>query len=302
MKALVLGGSGFIGSHIVNRLLASGSSVAVLDVVEHSNALVKSYVGQLEDPDLLRSAIAGQDVVFHTVSTTVPGTSMSSIEFDISSNLISLVHVLETMIDRGVQRIVYLSSGGAVYGNPNSYPVDEEHPLNPISSYGVVKVASENYLNMFQQLHGLQPFIVRPANAYGPGQNLLKPQGVIGHFLARGLRGQKLEIWGDGSVRRDYVFISDLVDLIMLGVEQQAQGIFNVGAGQDFSILDILQVVENAFGRKLDVEFRDARACDVAKTCLDISKATNRLGWNPKVSLKDGVQSQLRSLASHTPN
>ncbi|MCR9296653.1 MAG: NAD-dependent epimerase/dehydratase family protein, partial [bacterium] len=195
MKALVLGGSGFIGSHLVDRLLTEQHQVAVLDV-KPAALPVECFVGQLEDSDLLKKALQGRDLVFHTVSTTVPATSNKNMEFDIASNLISFVRLLELMRENQVERVVYLSSGGAVYGNPIDYPIREEHPLNPISSYGIVKVAAEKYLFLFQELYGLKPIIIRPSNAYGPRQSIVKPQGIIGHFLSRALQGQPLEIWG----------------------------------------------------------------------------------------------------------
>ncbi len=149
MRALVLGGAGFIGSHLVSRLLELQYEVAVLDVIESPLTAVNSYVGQVEDPELLQQAIQSRDIVLHAISTTVPGTSVGNMEFDITSNLVSLVRILETMKECGVSRIAYISSGGAIYGNPMHYPIREEHALNPISSYGVVKLAAEKYLNMF---------------------------------------------------------------------------------------------------------------------------------------------------------
>lgn len=296
MKALVLGGSGFIGSHLVDRLVAEQHEVAVLDV-KPAALPVQCFVGQLEDSDLLRKALQGRDWVFHTVSTTVPATSNKNMEFDIASNLISFVRLLELMRQSQVERIVYLSSGGAVYGNPIDYPIREEHPLNPISSYGVVKVAAEKYLFLFKELYGLKPIIIRPSNAYGPRQSIVKPQGVIGHFLSRAVQGQPLELWGDGSIRRDYLFVRDLVDLIMAAVSKDAMGIFNAGAGSDSSVLEIVAVMEQVLQHKLEVVCGPSMKHDVQRVRLDITKAQQNLAWSPQVHLRDGIAEQFRYVA-----
>lgn len=296
MKALVLGGSGFIGSHLVDRLLAEQHQVAVLDV-KPAALPVECFVGQLEDSDLLKKALQGRDLVFHTVSTTVPATSNKNMEFDIASNLISFVRLLELMRENQVERIVYLSSGGAVYGNPIDYPIREEHPLNPISSYGIVKVAAEKYLFLFQELYGLKPIIIRPSNAYGPRQSIVKPQGIIGHFLSRAVQGLPLEIWGDGSIRRDYIFVRDLIDLIMAAVHKDVKGIFNAGAGSDSSVLETVAVMEQVLQKKLVVTTRPAMKHDVQRVRLDISKAQRTLAWSPQVQLRDGIAEQYRYIA-----
>lgn len=301
MKALVLGGSGFIGSHIVDRLMQEGHSVAVLDVKPAIEG-VKCFVGQVEDKELLAQALQGCDIVFHAASTTVPVTSNQNIEFDIASNLISLVRLLELMRNLGVERIVYLSSGGAVYGNPIEYPISEEHALQPISSYGVVKAAAEKYLFLFRELHGLRPIIIRPSNAYGPRQSIVKPQGVIGHFLAKAVQGQPLEIWGDGSIRRDYLFVRDLIDLIMAAVRENAIGVFNAGAGRDRSVLEIVEVLEKVLSRKLEVMYRPPKKHDVQRVRLDIAKAQRMLAWNPQVQLLEGIAEQYRFISEVTPH
>ncbi len=297
VRVLVLGGSGFIGSHLVDRLLQAGHQVALLDLAPSRYAKdIPSFIGSHEDPELLRAATRNQDVVCHLISTTVPATSNQDIEFDIRSNLTATIRLLDIMRENQVNRLVYLSSGGAVYGNPQAYPIDETHPLHPISSYGIVKVAIERYLFMYQELYGLQPVVIRPSNAYGPRQNFVKPQGVIAHFLASALQGEALSIWGRGDVRRDYVYIGDLVDLIGRTVESTQVGTFNAGAGCDTSILEIVDVLEKLLGRSLEKRFLEPRSYDVQKVRLDVAAAERTFGWQPTTSLEAGVRLQLESL------
>jgi len=298
MKTLVLGGAGFIGKHLVNRLAEDRHNVSVLDLAPSQHPDVTSFVGSHNDPALLDDALNDCDIVYHLVSTTVPATSNQDVEFDITSNLVSTIRLLDAMRRQNVKRIVYLSSGGAVYGNPRSYPIPEDHPLDPISSYGIVKAAIEKYLFMYQELYGLRPLIIRPSNAYGAGQNLAKPQGVIGHFLATALKGQPVNIWGDGSIRRDFIYIDDLIELIATAGKSEISGVFNAGAGTDASVLEIIAVLESLIGNPLRKNFLPARAFDVSKVRLDISLAEEAFNWTPKVGLADGIERQFQALDS----
>ncbi|MDQ6966545.1 MAG: NAD-dependent epimerase/dehydratase family protein, partial [Mariprofundaceae bacterium] len=207
MKALVLGGCGFIGSHLVDALLKAGYQVRVLDrsreKFREPLSGVEYRFAELSDDAALDAAIQNMDIIFHTVSTSLPETSNRDPQADIRGNLISMLHVLDHMRKHHVQRIVYLSSGGTVYGNTDVVPTPETQPLNPVCSYGIVKLAIEKYLFMYQQLYGLQPVVIRPANPYGPRQNPEGIQGAISTFTARIMRHQPVQIWGDGSIIRD---------------------------------------------------------------------------------------------------
>ena len=297
MNVLVLGGAGFIGSHLVNRLIDDGHAVTVLDLVASSNPdVVRSYVGSHQDGDLVEQSMNGIDAVCHLISTTVPATSNKDMEFDIQSNLVSTLRILEVMRRHHVPRIIYLSTGGAIYGEPQEYPISETHPLRPICSYGVVKSAVESYLHLFQELHGLSTLVIRPANAYGPGQNIRKPQGVIGHFLANALQGKPIQIWGDGEVRRDYIYISDLVDFVAQAVSSNQNGVYNVASGEDFSVNEIVAVVEQVIGRDLEKQHIEQPSYDVKRVRLDIKAAKAAFDWTPCISLKEGVQRQFDSM------
>ena len=293
MRALVLGGNGFIGSHLVDSLLADGHVVRVLDRgAEFYRAPlvgVDYRIGDLGDAPVLAEALEGVDVVFHLISTTLPSTSNLNPISDINGNLINTVKLLQLMIQKDVTRLVYLSSGGTVYGIPDVVPIPEMHPLRPICSYGVVKVAIENYLFMFQSLYGLRPVVLRASNPYGERQGHAGVQGVIGTFLNKARSGESIEIWGDGSVVRDYIYISDLVDLCVSAGKGDECGVVNAGSGIGHSITDVVAAVSSATGKVLHPVYKSRRAYDVPSVVLDISKARLEFVWVPRIGLSDGV-------------
>ena len=302
MKVLVLGGNGFIGSHVVDQLLAAGHKVRVFDRSPERYRLplkqVEYRLGCFDDMFQVAEALHGMDAVCHLISTTVPGTSNLDPVADVQSNLVNTLQLLEQMKKKGMKRILYLSSGGTVYGNPETSPVREDHPLNPISSYGVVKVAIEKYLNMFKQLNGFEPIILRPSNPYGPRQGHAGVQGLIGTLLTRALAGGALEIWGDGSVIRDYMHVGDLARLCVAALESDSCGVFNAGSGEGHSINEIIDLIRNTTDDQLQVNYREGRAFDVKEVVLDISRAKAEFGWQPEISLADGITDQLRWLKS----
>jgi UDP-glucose 4-epimerase len=242
------------------------------------------------DIPALIEALSGVDVVFHLISTTTPATSNQDPIFDVESNLVATVRLIQLIRDSGVRRLVYLSSGGTVYGIPETLPIPEEHQLRPICSYGIVKVAVENYLYMFQQLHGLDYVVLRASNPYGERQGHYGVQGVIGTFLNKTLKGEELEIWGDGGLVRDFVYVKDLAGLCVAAGESDKVGVYNAGSGKGHSIEEVKGYVEQAVGRKVVVNRRESRNFDVPKVVLDISKASHAFNWRPEVDLAAGIK------------
>jgi len=294
MRVLVLGGNGFIGSHLVDALLARGDRVRIYDRFDNKYQPqiqgVDYRLGEFSDTAAVAEALHDIDVVYHLISTSVPSTSNLDPIADIQGNLISTVQLLQQMVRLNVERIVYLSSGGTVYGNPLTDPVPESHPLNPICSYGVVKVAIENYLHMFSDLHGVKSTVLRASNPFGPRQGHIGVQGVIPTFLKRLNDGDPIQIWGDGSVVRDYIYIDDLVSLCLLAADSQAVGVFNAGSGEGSSLKEIVETIETASGRKPVVEYSPGRTFDVKKITLDMTKSQQTFGWTPAVSIDDGIR------------
>ena len=302
MNMLVLGGNGFIGSHVVDVLCVGGHEVRVFDRSPDPwrapLAGVRYYLGDFDDRPLLAEALQGVDVVVHLISTTVPSTSNLDPVADIESNLVRSVRLLELMGGAGVRRIVYFSSGGTVYGVPDAIPIREDQALNPICSYGVVKVATEKYLLMFERLYGLQPLILRPSNPYGPRQGHVGVQGVVATFLNKVMAGEKITIWGDGNVKRDYLEVTDLARLCHLGIEAGATGVFNVGSGAGLSITELVKAVEKVTDIKAVTEYLPARQFDVPEIVLDVAKAQGTFGWRPMVRFDEGLQRYLGWLQS----
>ncbi|MDP3694911.1 MAG: NAD-dependent epimerase/dehydratase family protein, partial [Desulfocapsaceae bacterium] len=209
---------------------------------------------------------------------------------DINGNLLSSVRLLQQMRDQGVSRLVFLSSGGTVYGETQSIPIPEEHERNPVSSYGIVKVAIENYIAMFSAQHGLQSLVLRVSNPYGPRQGHLGVQGVIPTFFQRIITGDEIRIWGDGSSVRDYLYVSDLVSFVVGGINEDLSGVYNVGSGQGVSLKDVLSLIEEISGVSANVKYLSPRGFDVKKVVLDISKARKALDWEPLVPLREGCE------------
>jgi UDP-glucose 4-epimerase len=293
MKILVLGGNGFIGSHVVDELIGAGHKVSVFgrrhEVWRKPLPTVNYYLGDFSNIPLLAEALQGVDVVMHLISTTVPSTSNLDPIADIQGNLENTMRLLQVMVSVNVKRIIFLSSGGTVYGIPSVLPVPETHPLEPICSYGVVKVAIEKYLGMFEHLHGLRPLIIRASNPFGPRQGHEGVQGAVSTFMQKILLDEKVTIWGDGSTKRDYFYVTDLARFCRLATESELTGIFNAGSGAGLSLNELAHMIETASGRKLNIEYTAGRAFDVREIVLNIDKARKLLNWEPAIDLQKGL-------------
>ncbi|MET3602147.1 NAD-dependent epimerase/dehydratase family protein [Martelella mangrovi] len=293
MKVLVIGGCGFIGSHVVDSLLSRNHEVRVFDRQPErfrpALAGVDYLFGDFADRMAMIEALTGVDAVMHLVSTTFPGTADLDPRTDVIDNLGGTLSLLDIMTNLKIPKIVFLSSGGTVYGVPDTVPMPESHPLRPINSYGIVKCAIEHYLAMYQRTRGVASVSIRASNPYGPRQGHSGVQGVISTFLNRAFSGEKVEIWGDGSVIRDYLHVTDLADLCVLALSSDKTGPYNAGSGVGTSINEIVEVIGSVTGVPLEPVYKAARSVDVQRSVLDVSKAKVDLGWSCKVSLRDGI-------------
>ncbi len=293
MRSLVIGGCGFIGSHIVDALLAEKHSVRVFDrqAERYRPPLqrIDYMFGDFSDRMAVAEALTGVDVVYHSVSTTFPGTANLDPASDVQDNLISTLRLLDLMRDIGIQKIVYLSSGGTVYGATQVTPTPEDHPLEPINSYGIVKVAIEHYLTMYRDLYGFKPVVLRAANPYGERQGHSGVQGAVSTFLGRILRDEEIEIWGDGSVVRDYLHVADLARACVQAGSSEFTGPVNVGSGQGHSLNEILETMKAVTGRDINVTYKKGRAIDVQRSTLDVARAKSEFDWSTEISLKAGI-------------
>lgn len=298
-RCLVLGGRGFIGSHLVDALLAHGHyarcfdrpHLAPLGETHLANPNFELFEGDLVSEADVSEALVGCEVCFHLVSTTLPKSSNADPVFDVQSNLLGTVRLLSHASETGLKKVVFVSSGGTVYGVPTQVPIPETHPTDPVCSYGITKLAIEKYLGLFHQLHGLDYTILRIANPFGERQRTYASQGAVAVFLGKVLRGDPVEIWGDGSVVRDYIHIADVVDALLIALDQTSEEhVFNIGAGCGHSLNELLAVIEKVTGRTATRSYLPGRAFDVPVSVLSIERARRELGWSPKVDFKQGLE------------
>lgn len=293
MKVLVIGGCGFIGSHVVDRLLAQRYRVRVFDrqAERFRPPLdgVEYQFGNFNDRMAVIEALSGVDAVMHLVSTTFPGTADLDPYSDVLGNLGGTLSLIDAMVRQGLSRIVFLSSGGTVYGPPDIVPIPEDHPLRPINSYGIVKCAIEHYLDMYRRTRGLSPVVIRASNPYGPRQGHTGVQGVISTILSRTLAGEAIEIWGDGSVVRDYLHVADLAELCVLALDEDRTGAYNAGSGVGTSLNTIIETIADITGSPLNLVYQPGRAIDVQRSVLNITRAAADFGWSCKIPLRKGI-------------
>jgi UDP-glucose 4-epimerase len=297
MKILIFGGGGFIGSAIADRLLADGHSLRIFERprVEpyrkfESTESVEWVTGDLMSKHDVSEAIDGMDAVLHLVSTTLPKTSNDDPIYDVQTNLVATLQMLNAMVEKRISRIVFISSGGTVYGAPNYLPVDEAHPTDPQVSYGITKLAIEKYILMYQHLHGIKATVLRVTNPYGERQRVETAQGAVGVFLSRALKNESVQIWGDGSVTRDYVYVSDVAEAFALSLKYDGpHSVFNISSGTGVSINELIERIETVVGGTIDKQYLPGRPYDVPVSVLDNGLAARELKWTPKVRLDEGL-------------
>jgi UDP-glucose 4-epimerase len=306
MRCLILGGSGFIGSAICDRFLREGHTLRVFERprVEpyrkfKNDESIEWVTGDFSNSHDVRSILKGMDAVVHLIGTTLPKTSNEDPIYDVQSNLVSTLQLLEAMKAEGVGKIIFISSGGTVYGTPESLPIGELHPTNPLNSYGITKLAIEKYLLLYQSLYGTKAVILRVANPYGERQRIEASQGVVATFLNRVMRGEPIEIWGDGSVIRDYLHVSDVAEAFVRALYYDGcECIFNVGSGDGISLNELVKTLGEILAKDIVIHYKQGRAFDVPANVLDIKLAGVELGWSPKIPLKIGLEQTISWIRS----
>jgi len=295
MRILVLGGSGFLGSHIVDKFLAEKHDVCVYDLYperfRRSPKGIKFYTGDFGNVGALDELIAtGFDAVIHCVSTTTPKSSNESPEFDIQSNVIGTLYLLDICVKHKVGKLVFMSSGGTVYGDIGELDlVDESHAVKPMCSYGVSKLTIEHYLDVYKHLRGLDYVALRLSNPFGERQSPLRALGALTVFLHRTLKGQNVEVWGDGGVTRDFIYVGDVANAVYLATINPVSGVFNVGTGTGLSLRDILAHISHVLDLEPTVTWLPSRSFDVPRIVLDATKLKNATQWKCLTTLRDGV-------------
>lgn len=292
MKALVTGGAGFIGSNLVDALIARGDSVDIVDNLssgkrENVNQQARLHVLDIREPLEDLFAELRPDVCFHLAAQADVRVSVERPDYDAEVNVIGTVHVLEAARSTGA-RVVFSSTGGAIYGECEE-PADEASERRPLAPYGTAKLAGEEYLLTYQRLHGMANVALRFGNVFGPRQDPHGEAGVVAIFLGRLRDGETCLIFGDGTQERDYVFVGDVVSALMAAAEVEG-GIFNVGTGRATSVLELYDLCRKAAGSELEAQLAPARPGELQRSVLDISKAADELGWRPETSLEEGLR------------
>jgi UDP-glucose 4-epimerase len=307
MKILVTGGAGFIGSHLVDALVGLGHPVVVVDNLssglrQNINPEAKFYQVNIRDQEL--ASIFEREkpqMVYHHAAQIDVRKSADNPILDAEENILGSLNVITNCHRYGVKRIIYASTGGAIYGEVEYLPADEKHPINPISQYGVSKHAVEHYLYLYGALYGLDYVILRYSNVYGPRQSPRGEAGVVAIFAAQMLMGERPTIFGRGDKTRDYVYVSDVVQANILALEQGKNDIYNIGVGVETSDQQIFDTLAEVLGYKGAPIYAPYRKGEIHRICLDRSKAQEDLGWSPRFSLKEGITAAAeyyRALAS----
>ncbi|WP_341281422.1 NAD-dependent epimerase/dehydratase family protein [Paenibacillus sp. FSL H8-0537] len=298
MRILVTGGCGFIGSHIVDELIDLNYEVLVIDNLitgSLNNLNPKAKFVQMDVLDENMSQIFIQfkpEVVIHHAAQIDVQHSLKNPKFDATSNILGAISVLECCRDAGVRKIVYASSA-AIYGNPNYYPIDEEHAKEPLSFYGISKLTPEHYIKVFSELYNIKYTILRYSNAYGYRQDPKGEGGVISIFMNRILNGENPHIFGDGEQVRDFIYVKDIANANLSVLEKGDNEIFNVSSSIPITINKLYEIMSNATETSLAPIYKEQRNGDIRKSYLDNSKIALHLNWEPKYSLERGLKETL---------
>ena len=293
-RCVVLGGGGFLGTNLCRRLVAAGVPVCAFGRTRSFPAALKGVdwrEGRFADTAALAAAVESCDVVFHLIHAHMPQTANLDMAEDVQQSVIPSLALLDLSRKLSVKRIVFVSSGGTIYGDAKETPTPETAATEPITAYGIGKLMIEKYLGLYERQCGLGYRVLRVANPYGPFQRADKGQGLVAALLTRALRGETIEIWGDGSVVRDYVFVDDVIEALQAAAVDQSSGrVFNIGSGEGRSVRQIIAAVETQLGKALPVIWKTARPIDVPVSILSIERAWNFLGWRPRTTFEVGLQ------------
>jgi UDP-glucose 4-epimerase len=297
VRILVTGGAGFIGSNVVDRFLALGHEVAVLDDLssgfrEFVDPRARFFHASVTDEAALEAAFAGfrPEIVDHHAAQIDVRRSVSDPVFDAGVNIVGGLRLLQACTRHDVRKFVYASTGGALYGEGRVLPATEEHPINPEAPYGVSKHTLEHYLYMWKLLHGLDYTVLRYPNVYGPRQNPHGEAGVNAIFIGLMLEGRRPRIFGTGDQVRDYLYVGDVVEANVIALERASGEMLNLGTGVGTSVNDIVRELNAILGTAIEPIHDAARPGEVQRIYLDATRARQVLGWTPTVSFREGLR------------
>jgi len=298
MKVLVTGGAGFVGSHLIEELLSIGTSVVCFDDfstgkwenLEQFKDKITIIEGDIRNPEIVKTALKDVEQVYHLAAQISVTNSVRNPLLDATININGFITLLNAIHKSSVKKVVYVSTGGAIYGEPENIPAPETTSEEPISPYGLSKLVGEKYLRWFSRTYGLSYTIIRPANIYGPRQDPLGEAGVISIFLGKIHEKQPVEVFGDGYDTRDYIFVKDIAKICLTAMNSEHNDVYNAGTGIRTSLLEMISIIEEVTSLSTLKEFRSPRPGDVKHISLDIKKAKNAFNWEPQTRLKEGIR------------
>lgn len=304
MKVLVTGGAGFIGSHIVDLLVDEGHEVFVIDDFstgreENRNEAARYYELDIRNMDA-KNVVASEkpEAIFHLAAQINVRTSVENPYEDASVNILGSLNILEGARKAANNpRVIFISTGGAIYGDTDQLPTEEDHEARPLSPYGLAKYVVERYLEQYRVLHSIPYVALRFANIYGPRQNVEGEAGVVAIFAHQLLRGVQPVITGDGSQTRDFVYVEDAARAALAALTRGERGPYNIGTEEETSINELFDVMQVSCGTSFKREYMSAREGDVARSVLSNKKAREAFGWEPRVTLADGIEKTVRSFS-----
>ena len=296
MKVLVTGGAGFIGSHVVDRLVEEGHHVVVVDNLSSGKRKNVNRAANLYKLDIQSGRIERvfrnerPNVVIHLAAQISVRRSVEDPVFDAQVNVLGTMNVLQQAVRHGARKVVFSSSGGAIYGEQETYPAPESHATKPLSPYGISKLCGENYLSYFQRISGIQVVSLRYANVYGPRQDPEGEAGVVAIFIQKMLNNEQPIINGNGRQTRDFVFVDDVAEANLAALGQDSQGVYNVGTGAETSINELFRMLASLMGSACKEVHGPAKSGEQMRSVIDPSKIRQELGWDPKAELTDGLK------------
>ena len=296
MKILVTGGAGFIGSNLASALVEADHSVAIIDDLstgKRENVPPEATFIKMDISSPVVHRIFERekfDVIFHLAAQMDVRRSVEDPGNDAEINILGGINLLRSSVKQGVKKFIFASTGGAIYGEQDYFPADEKHPLNPLSPYGISKLAFEKYLYFYNVQHALPYVSLRYANVYGPRQNSEGEAGVVAIFCERLLRGNKAVVYGDGLQTRDFVYVEDVVKANLLALDYDGSDVFNVGTGTEIDINTIFEKIKAATGSDQERINEETKPGEQRRSCIAYEKIAGSLGWSPGVGLDKGIE------------
>lgn len=306
MKILVTGGAGFIGSHIVDKLIEQNHDLIIVDnlttgTIHHVNPKAEFFQLDICSPDLGKAFQSGVDMVVHLAAQLDVNKSVKDPLFDAQVNILGTLNLLENCKNYNVKKIIYAGSAAEI-GEPQYLPIDEKHPLNPISPYGASKISMGDYIKVYSRLYGINYTCLRYSNVYGPRQGLVGEGGVIAIFSKQLIKNNPLTVFGDGEQTRDMIYVEDVAAATTLMLEKGNNKTYNLGTGEEISINQLIELMKTIVGKEVKVNYSEPRSGDIKKNYYSIEKIKSECAFSPQVNIREGLTKTINYFQSQKEN